>query len=279
MSTVSLNPKYNKRKRIIVFDVETTGLPPPKSVVNPHLSTYPHILQLSFVVFDTAFWKVVKSCDFYIKVAESVAIDPFITNLTGITREMCNERGVPIEDALHEFYQEYMQCDCVVAHNLEFDRLMVCTELARLIVKQDLAVLERFPFINLVFDPIFTSFHDNTFSNTQEGISNKIKGYHAKRDDLQMHQIEHFCTMRVGRKLCNIQAQNSRGTYIKNPKLAELYQHLFGQIPINLHNSLMDTYVCLRCFVKLRFKFDLRLPVRLSYASSPIDASINVLAS
>jgi len=231
MSTVSLNPNYNKRKRILVFDVETTGLPPPKSALNPHLSTYPHILQLSVVIFDTAFWKVVKSCDFYIKVDESIVIEPFITELTGITREMCNEHGVHIEDALHEFYQEYMQCDCVVAHNLEFDRLMICTELARLVVKQDLTVVKRFPFIEQVFNPT------------------------------GMNQIEYFCTMRVGRKLCNIQAQNSRGTYIKNPKLAELYQHLFGQTPINLHNSLMDTYVCLRCFVKLRFKFDLRLPV------------------
>jgi len=245
LSEISLNNRYT-RKRILVFDIETTGLPPPKSVVNPHLSTYPHILQLSFVVFDTAFWKVVKSCDFYIKVDESVAIDPFITDLTGITREMCNERGVPIEDALHEFYQEYMQCHCIVAHNLDFDRLMVCTELARLIVKEDLVILKRFPFIDQVFNP------------------------------MGMHQIEHFCTMRVGRKLCNIQAQNSRGAYVKNPKLAELYQHLFGQTPINLHNSLMDTYVCLRCFVKLRFKFDLRLPVRLSYAAAPLEPSADL---
>jgi hypothetical protein len=232
MTTISLNKRYG-RKRILVFDVETTGLPPPKSAVNPPLSAYPHILQLSFVIFDTAFWKVVKSCDFYIKVDESIAIDPFITKLTGITREMCNDRGVLIEDALYEFYQEYMVCDCVVAHNIDFDKLMVCTEINRLIENQGLALLNRFPYMNLVFDPIF----------------------------IKMHQTEHFCTMRVGRKLCNIQAQNSRGTYIKNPKLVELYQHLFGKTPINLHNSLMDTYVCLRCFVKLRFKFDLRLPV------------------
>jgi len=239
-SIISLNKPQYTRKRILVFDVETTGLFPPKSVINPPLSAYPHILQLSFVVFDTQFWRVVKSCDFYIRVAESIEITPFITELTGITRKLCDERGIMIEDALYEFYQEYMQCDCVVAHNLDFDRKMVCTEFARLVASQDLAVLKRFPYINLVFDPIF----------------------------VELHRIEEFCTMCVGRGICKIQSQNSRGTYIKNPKLSELYLHLFGQVPTDLHNSLMDTYVCLRCFVKLRFKFDLRLsamPISLSH--------------
>ena len=44
-----------------------------------------------------------------------------------------------------------------------------------------------------------------------------------------------------------------------NVKLEELYKHLFGDIPNNLHDSLIDTYICLRCFVKMRFKFELSL--------------------
>lgn len=46
-------------------------------------------------------------------------------------------------------------------------------------------------------------------------------------------------------------------TYKKFPKLSELHQHLFGYIPENLHNSLIDVLVCLRCFLKLRCSYSM----------------------
>ena len=45
-------------------------------------------------------------------------------------------------------------------------------------------------------------------------------------------------------------------TIYKNPKQSELHQHLFGTTPVNLHNSLNDVLVCLRCFIMLQFKRD-----------------------
>lgn len=46
-------------------------------------------------------------------------------------------------------------------------------------------------------------------------------------------------------------------TYKKFPKLSELHEHLFGYIPENLHNSLIDVLVCLRCFLKLRCSYSM----------------------
>ena len=216
------------RKRIMVFDVETTGLIPKQMPDEPRLALdkMPHIIQLSFVIFDTQYWRVVKSCDVYINVAPEIVISPKITELTGITREMCDKSGIPIEDALYEFYTEYFQCNMIVAHNLEFDREMLLVEFERL--SDD----NRFTKLKDVFDPI------------QE----------------KMNGIELYCTMKIGRNICKISAENSHGKYWKNPKLSELYEHYFGYVPENLHNSIMDAYVCLRCFVKMRFRFDLRLP-------------------
>jgi hypothetical protein len=71
-------------------------------------------------------------------------------------------------------------------------------------------------------------------------------------DDL--FEIEHFCTMRAGVNICNIMTprKNGNGMYKKWPTLLELYQHLFSQTPENLHNSMVDALVGLRCFLKIR---------------------------
>ena len=37
----------------------------------------------------------------------------------------------------------------------------------------------------------------------------------------------------------------------------ELHKHLFRSVPNNLHNSLVDIFVCLRCFHKLYYDTDL----------------------
>ena len=45
--------------------------------------------------------------------------------------------------------------------------------------------------------------------------------------------------------------------YKKFPKLEELYKHLFQHTPENLHNSMIDTLICLRCFLKLKKNIDI----------------------
>ena len=232
--------RRNHVRRVMIFDVETTGLIPKKvkGQPPPSLASLPHILQLSFIIFDTKTWRPVKSFDTYIRVESEIAISPFISELTGITREKCDSQGVPIAHALSEFYREFMQCDCFVAHNLEFDKEMIQIEMRR----NSAQLAKNCPYVNLVFNAMYE----------------------------KMHNIEIFCTMRVGRNICKIpfktQSTNashasststSTSTKWKSPKLSELYEFLFGEVPKNLHNSLVDTYVCLRCFVKLRFRFDI----------------------
>jgi DNA polymerase III epsilon subunit-like protein len=61
-----------------------------------------------------------------------------------------------------------------------------------------------------------------------------------------------YCTMDQGINRCRIERTNSRGVYLKQPKLVELYIHLFGgEPPKGLHNAFMDVLCCLRCFVKM----------------------------
>ena len=85
--------RHALRKRIMVFDVETTGLLPKKDTitkVSPTLQYFPHILQLSFVIYNTKYWCNEKIYNKYIRVGPEIEISAKITELTGITRELCN---------------------------------------------------------------------------------------------------------------------------------------------------------------------------------------------
>jgi hypothetical protein len=57
-------------------------------------------------------------------------------------------------------------------------------------------------------------------------------------------------------ELCSIvvEAIDRKGQpykYKKFPRLSELHQKLFGNIPENLHDSMVDTMACLRCYMKM----------------------------
>lgn len=218
-----MNTKKNIQ-RVLVFDVETTGLLPKKIDETTPLTNLPNVIQLSYVIFETSNWRVSKEFNHYIHISPDIEIAPRITELTGITREKCNS-GIPMEKALVEFCEDYVRCDMIVAHNISFDRRMIQLE-----IKRHANILLPF-YVENVFTPYF-----------------------EKEESKQ-----NYCTMYKSKHLCKLERKNEKGeTYIKSPKLSELYEYLFEtKAPLHLHDSLVDTYVCLRCFVKMRFKFDI----------------------
>jgi len=62
-----------------------------------------------------------------------------------------------------------------------------------------------------------------------------------------------YCTMKKNVDRCGLYGEKG---FPKFPKLSELYVHFFDREPKDLHNSLVDTYVCLRCFYKCVLKKD-----------------------
>lgn len=66
-----------------------------------------------------------------------------------------------------------------------------------------------------------------------------------------------YCTMKETTDFCGIVKQNSQGSYMKYPNLGELHKKLFGYIPKGLHNSMSDVMVCLRCYFKYIYNFDI----------------------
>ena len=217
-----------KARNIIIFDVETTGLLPKNNeYIRPlhsvNLYDYPYITQISFIVYDSETKVIRTAYNTYIKIPEEVEISALITNLTGVTREICDQ-GVMISEALLTFYNTYVCCDQIVAHNMEFDSTMIRVELERNYKN----LIKTCPFIM-----------------GMRNFSNKLNPRMT-------------CTMRHTIDLCGLQRKSTRGLYKKFPKLQELYLQLFcdndenaANVPKNLHNSLMDTLVCLRCYLEL----------------------------
>jgi len=118
--------------KVLVFDTETTGLPTERNAPINETHKFPHIMQLSYILYDTEWRETVIVRDDYIKVADTVIISEGSVAIHGITREISVQRGIPLEEALARFNAHVLMADVIVAHNLAFDKTMIGVECVRL---------------------------------------------------------------------------------------------------------------------------------------------------
>lgn len=76
---------------------------------------------------------------------------------------------------------------------------------------------------------------------------------------LGRHRKVEYCTMRRSLNICNIYKKNMyTGERTKKyPKLMELHHYWFKTVPNNLHNSLIDIFVCFRCYHQMEYNYDI----------------------
>jgi len=253
----------NSIDNLLIFDVETTGLP--SSVFTPH------IIQLSFMTARVerrekkmVSFEITKEKNYYISIDPSVEIPENITELTGITKEMC-DNGVDICVALTEFYKEYENADYIIAHNIAFDSKMILFEFERNITK--LQEPRNKPETS---EYVMTrSAKKRKMMKEAEERENKCENPYILFNPLhcRVNKKECVCTMQTGRDItniyllykttkctnCSISAPERK--YKKTPKLIELYQFLYpnNAVPNNLHNALVDTKICMYCFLKMNY--------------------------
>jgi len=98
--------------------------------------------------------------------------------------------------------------------------------------------------------------HNIQFDRNVIMVEQIRNGCKIKLNDLRK---EEYCTMKHGKFVCNILKLNERTGKMqtKFPKLVELHEKLFKSKPNNLHNSMIDILVCLRCFGYLYWEVDL----------------------
>ena len=116
--------------RVLIFDTETTGLPPKNTPTN-HTDKWPHVIQLSWAIYNEETTQIEEEKDYIISLGTHIPISPESTAIHGITSELSRARGVPIEVALFDFKHAANRCGKIVAHNLEFDKNMLLVEYYR----------------------------------------------------------------------------------------------------------------------------------------------------
>lgn len=109
----------------IVFDTETTGLIKPQEV---DIKKQPYITEIYCAKLDGDF-NIIGEFESLIKVP--VPLSPEITRITGLTDEMLADQPsfLQLYPKLAEFFTGV---DCLVAHNLAFDRSMLANDLNRI---------------------------------------------------------------------------------------------------------------------------------------------------
>lgn len=180
---------------------------------------WPHIIQLSYILYDLSNNNAIIKNN-YIKLSPVVSIDPSSLEIHGLNHEFLNKNGIHIIPALREFNDFLDKCDLVVGHNISFDKRLIFVECLRYKIDQK-----------------FTKFVNNQKICKPE-----------------------YCTMRNTSQFCQIIAlTKTNKTYIKQPKLIELYSKLFlnEPLPKQLHNSLVDILCTLRCYLKYTYNIDI----------------------
>jgi DNA polymerase III epsilon subunit-like protein len=128
-------------------------------------------------------------------------------------------------DIIEEFFEDLNNVDHIVGHNISFDINMIKSEVNRIIL-------------------------NDSFLDKKIKFQNYLQILDTKKNI--------YCTMKESIDLCSIETKDKFGrSYNKFPKLIELYEKLFQVRPNNLHNSLNDVIVCLRCFMKMKYNKDI----------------------
>ena len=130
-----INSYKNNKDNILIFDLETTGLPErkgfneyyPPSGINYYNNS--RMIEIGYMVFSND-GIILDEVNHLISHKESVNITN--TNIHGITNEMVENDGINIEDVLGKLYENLKYTNKLVAHNINFDINILLSECYRL---------------------------------------------------------------------------------------------------------------------------------------------------
>ena len=236
--------------KILVFDTETNDKPPDmpgktwtervkfgknmlkfseflkeNSLWDQFIQSWPSIIQLSYILYDTNNPKEAKIFNKYIDIPDDIKITAESMKIHHITKSKIKAASslnkAKIYDALNEFMLDVSQADVVVAHNVQFDRKMIVAELTRLQKNKK----EFIPEIKAMMND---SHFDCTMEKTKS-ICKLKKKFEYK--DKKTGKQKYFYKMKL-------------------PKLIEAYNHFFGYEPNPdaMHDAIIDAVICLRVY-------------------------------
>ena len=203
--------------KILVVDTETTGLPKKRNTSIYESNNWPYIVQLSYILFDINNYIIEEICDNIVKIPDNIFMPQFIINIHKISNEISHNEGKNVKIVLNKFKKCCLRADCIVGHNIVFDKNIILAEAFR----------------------------------------NKIRNIFPRNKSF-------YCTMKKSINICKLPKMNIVNQY-KFPKLIELFKFYFPEEidPENLHNSMIDVLITLRCYGMLEYNIDVNEKCRL----------------
>jgi len=116
--------------KIIVFDTETTGLPESRGASIYETTKWPHIVQISWILYDVAAGEILSTQDHIIHMG-NIPIPPESITFHGISKQRSWRKGIPLSDAMDLFDKDLIKADLIVAHNVLFDKRVYMVEAIR----------------------------------------------------------------------------------------------------------------------------------------------------
>jgi DNA polymerase-3 subunit epsilon len=162
--------------------------------------------------------------DNIVRIPDDIEINEFALKLHGVTKEKSLVEGVECSKVLDKFMLDIEDVDMIIAHNIKFDIDMIKVALMRL------------------------------------AKSSTIYKKHLDKIQSYVNKNIFYCTQMSTTEYCNLTVTRANGTsYAKMPKLKELYKILFNEevSEHKLHNSLIDTILCLRCYIMFNHSVDI----------------------
>lgn len=113
-----------------IFDTETTGLIDNHTIA---LDKQPEVIDFYGAHVDLAAGKILESFETMIKPQRQISAD--ITRITGITQEQATHNTEPFSFYANSIQDDIEGADCIIAHNLSFDKEILDLEFERLGMK------------------------------------------------------------------------------------------------------------------------------------------------
>jgi DNA polymerase III epsilon subunit-like protein len=114
--------------KVFVFDTETSGLPKERNPSIYDTDKWPHIMQISYIIYNTETGELEETYDTYIRLNSWVIVDPVSEGIHGITQEIMEAKGIPIHEALIRVRDALSKVDICVGHNVSFDKRFMIVE-------------------------------------------------------------------------------------------------------------------------------------------------------
>jgi len=187
----------------LIFDIETNGLPVCKGYgyfpVYSDLDKYKNarVVQVSYIIVDSDYKKLEES-DTIIK-TDNFSIDNY--EFHGITNEISQTNGISFQEFAKGFANSLDFVHTIIAHNLNFDFNVLCSEFYR---------------YNL-FD-VLTKFESKS----------------------QICTMKRYKTLVGATFKYHVGDEHKRTKSVKDPNLKELYFYATGEQMENHHNSMFD---------------------------------------